>query len=77
MKKTLCLIMALGLSTQIAAAPSEKSVLSHYADLAQAKYEDSLETARALQKSVDGLIAKPTETNLTKARKAWKAARAP
>ena len=70
MNKTLFFLLALGLSTQISAAPSEQSVLSHYADLALTKYENSLMTARVLQKDVNGLIAKPTETNSTKARSA-------
>ena len=31
----------------------EKAVLDHYADIAQAKYEDALTTAHALQKAID------------------------
>ncbi|MDJ0871536.1 MAG: imelysin family protein [Gammaproteobacteria bacterium] len=34
-------------------------------------------TARKLQKAVDKLIAKPSESRLKKARAAWKAARLP
>ena len=59
------------------AAPGERAVLDHYADLAQAMYQDSLTTAQALERAVDALIAKPTEANLTAARAAWKAARVP
>lgn len=57
--------------------PSETAVLVHYSDLAHAVYEDSLITARSLNKAVNNLIAEPTEKNLTAAREAWKAARVP
>ena len=61
----------------VQAKPSEQDVLNHYADLAHAKFEDSLTTAITLQKAVDALIAKPTESNMAAARAAWKAARMP
>jgi len=53
------------------------AILSNYADIAQAGYEDSLSTAMALDDAVDALIAKPTDENLAAARKAWLAARVP
>jgi len=53
------------------------AILTNYADIAQAGYEDSLSTAMALDDAVDALIAKPTDENLTAARKAWLAARVP
>ena len=59
------------------AATSERDVLSHYADLAHAVYEDSLISARTLQGAVNQLIAEPTEANLAGARDAWVAARVP
>ena len=59
------------------AAASERDVLSHYADLAHAVYEDSLVSARGLQGAVNRFIAGPTEANLAKARDAWRAARIP
>jgi len=77
MNKAFSLVVLFGLSGQLWAAPSEKDVLRHYADLAHAKYEDSLTTARALRKAVDRLIATPTEANLAEARGAWRAARVP
>jgi putative iron-regulated protein len=58
-----------------AVEPAE--VVAHYADLAAAKYGDSLITARALQGAVAALIAAPSDETLTAARDAWKAARAP
>lgn len=60
-----------------ASAAEPAAVLTHYADLAHAKYEDSLTTAKALDSAIDALIAKPSEATLTAARKAWIAARVP
>jgi putative iron-regulated protein len=59
------------------AATSERDVLSHYADLAHAVYEDSLISARTLQGAVNQFVAEPTEANLAAARDAWVAARVP
>ncbi len=53
------------------------SVNSHYADIAEAVYADSLATAKQLQQAINVLLDKPTEANLTAAREAWVAARAP
>lgn len=58
-----------------AAEPS--AVLANYADIAQAKYEDSLTAAKQLKSAVDALIAKPSAETLAAAREAWKAARIP
>ncbi|MGV8856547.1 MAG: imelysin family protein [Devosia sp.] len=60
-----------------AAAPSEAEVLSNYADIALAGYEDALATAKALDAAIDALIADPSETTLTAARDAWRASRIP
>ncbi len=59
----------------LAATPEE--VVTHYADLAAAKYADSLTAAQALQAAVDALIATPTAETLMAARSAWTAARVP
>jgi putative iron-regulated protein len=45
--------------------------------VAHAKYEDSLTTAKALDKAIDALIAKPSEATLKAARAAWIKARVP
>ena len=63
--------------TAFAAAPAQSDVLSAYADLALAGYEDSLATARDLDAAIDALIANPSEDTLAAARAAWKAARIP
>jgi len=59
------------------AADGTKDVLNTYADVAQAGYEDSLDTARTLKLAVDALLVEPTEANLRAARAAWIAARIP
>ena len=71
--------LALCLSVSPAAAkdPGVGKVLTTYADIAQAGYEDSLATAKTLQKAVDTFIAEPTDANLKAARSAWIAARVP
>ncbi|SLN75887.1 imelysin family protein [Oceanibacterium hippocampi] len=69
---------AMLLSTATAAAGVDKrAVLSHYADIAQAGYEDSLIAARGLQERIDALLAAPSAATLDAARKAWIAARVP
>jgi putative iron-regulated protein len=52
-------------------------VLTIYADIAQAGYTESLDTARTLKLAVDSFLAKPTNDNLRGARAAWIAARIP
>ena len=74
------LIAALALSTTLSApafAATPEEVTKTYADLAQAGYEDSLTTAKALQAAVDSLIAAPSDATLQAARAAWLAARVP
>ncbi len=85
MKKALVALAALvalpactvAATTEQAASTPEGDVLTNYADLAHAKYEDSLITARALQGAVNRLVAEPTEENLAAAKDAWLAARVP
>ena len=60
-----------------AAGADPKAVLTTYSDIALAKYEDALTTAKALDTAVDALIATPSEETLKAAREAWKAARIP
>ena len=58
-------------------AVSERDVLSHYAALAHAVYEDALLAARTLQVEVNRLTDEPTETHLENARDAWRLSRIP
>ncbi len=60
-----------------AAATDAAAVLNHYAALAHAKYEDSLNTAKALDAAIDALIATPGDETLKAARAAWIKARVP
>jgi putative iron-regulated protein len=73
------MLIALGFGTSPspAAEPSVKDVLTAYADIAQAGYEDALVTATTLKLAVDAFLAHPTEANLRAARAAWIAARQP
>jgi putative iron-regulated protein len=59
------------------AASDPKAIITTYADIALAKYEDSLSTAKLLDQAIDALIAKPSAETLNAARAAWKAARIP
>ncbi|MEM1430868.1 MAG: imelysin family protein, partial [Pseudomonadota bacterium] len=58
-------------------AQDRADVLNTYADIAEAKYTDSLVTAQALQSAVDALIANPSAEALEAAKHAWLASRVP
>ena len=58
-------------------APTKADVLNTYANIAEAKFEDSLISARKLQDAVNALIADPSDATLNAARAAWVAARVP
>jgi len=60
-----------------AQAADSASVVKHYAELAEAKYQDSLTTAKALDAAIDALIATPSEATLKGAKDAWIKARIP
>lgn len=77
MKMVLSLIIGIALVSPIQAAPNEKAVLAHYADLAHAMYQDALITAKVLRTSVNELVSEPNEANLAAAKEAWKNARIP
>ncbi|HEX2446941.1 MAG TPA: imelysin family protein [Methyloceanibacter sp.] len=72
-----CVGVTAGLGIAHGADATPKNVLKIYADIAQAGYEDSLDTAKTLKLAVDAFLAKPTEGNLRAARAAWIAARIP
>jgi putative iron-regulated protein len=59
----------------VAAEPAE--VVSHYADIAQATYDDSLTGALKLQAAIETFLAAPSEETLEGARDAWREARVP
>ncbi|MGO4569717.1 imelysin family protein [Rhizobium sp. 2YAF20] len=59
------------------AAPDEAAVIKHYAEVAHAKYEDSLITAKRLDTAIDALLANPSKKTLDEARARWIEARVP
>lgn len=68
MNRLLAIAAGLALGAQAWAVPSETAVLGHYADLARAKYRDSLLTAQSLQKAVSHLLVEPSDASLHAAR---------
>jgi Uncharacterized iron-regulated protein len=64
-------------NTVRAEAPTPTAVVTAYADLAQAMYQDAHRAARELQAAVDAFLADPTDATLAKARAAWLASRIP
>ncbi|MES0863112.1 imelysin family protein [Ruegeria sp. SCPT10] len=72
-------VLALCVATTASAAdaPAKADVLNTYANIAEAKYDDSLIAAKSLQAAVNALIAAPSDATLNAARAAWLAARVP
>ena len=78
MKYTILTTTALVTALSTSAFAVEKAdVLGTYADIAAAKYGDSLTTAQTLQAAVNALIANPSADALQTAKTAWLAARVP
>ena len=78
MKRTYLASTALCLALATPVFAVEKAdVLNHYTDMAEAKYADSLTTAKTLQAAVNALVADASAENLQAAKNAWFAARVP
>ena len=60
-----------------ALAANKGDVLANYADIAEAKFADSLATAKVLQNAIGALVASPSPGSLAAAKRAWLAARVP
>ena len=60
-----------------ALAVDKAAVLDTYANIAAAKYQDSLVTAQTLQAAVNTLVTTPSAEALQNAKEAWLAARIP
>lgn len=58
-------------------AADPNAVVETYADIALAKYEDSLTATKSLDEAIDALIARPSKETLGAARQSWRAARVP
>ncbi|SPH19627.1 Iron-regulated protein A [Ascidiaceihabitans donghaensis] len=69
-------VLCLALATP-AFATDKTEVLQTYADIAAAKYADSLMTAQTLQDAVNALVANPSAEALQAAKSAWLSARVP
>lgn len=73
----------LAATTFLATAPlhaadvAPDAVVSHYADLAQASYEDSRLAADRLASAINTLLATPSPETMQAAREAWRQARVP
>ena len=74
---TSALALCLGTAAFADAHANKAAVRDTYADIAQAKYTDSLVTAQRLQAAVDALLANPSAEALEAAKSAWLAARVP
>ncbi|RVV97440.1 peptidase [Mesobaculum littorinae] len=77
MQRTMTATLALLAFGGAPAFADQAAVLTTYADIAHAGYEDSLTTAKRLQTAVDDLIAQPSADTLQAAKEAWLAARVP
>lgn len=60
-----------------AAEPKVKDIVKTYADIAEAKYEDSLVTALTMKAKIDAFVKAPSAATLKAARTSWIAARVP
>ena len=77
MKLKISIALGGALLSATPAFSDKAAVLETYADIALAKYEDSLTTAQSLQRAVDALIANPSAEALQAAKDSWIAARVP
>ncbi len=64
-------------TSNMAFAAEPKEVVSNYADIAYAVFDDAYITAQNLQKAIDKLIDNPSTETLEQARNAWLASRVP
>ena len=65
------------MSNSAFSATQPKDVVSHYADIAYAVFDDSYIAAQQLQSAIAVFIKSPSESTLEQARKAWLASRVP
>jgi putative iron-regulated protein len=75
--KTTATAMALALTVAAPAFADKAAVLTNYANIAHAGYEDSLIKAKELQSAIDALLATPSEAALAAAKTAWLESRVP
>lgn len=73
-------LLAVSVALLAACAPKppddpRRPVVANYAQLVQTSYEDTVRGARELDRSIDELIAEPSEAHLKAARMRWREAR--
>jgi putative iron-regulated protein len=81
--RALALGVALGATSPLVMAASPagtdaaevSGVLAQYAEIAHASYDDTLQSARIMQKAIDAFLAQPSAESQQAARKAWLDAR--
>ncbi len=71
------MVLPFAISATSALAVDKSAVLDTYADIAAAKYQDSLIAAQSLQASVNALLADPSAEALQAAKEAWLKSRIP
>ncbi len=71
------LVLVIGSTGYSLAKVDAKAVLQNYANIAHAGYEDSLITAKALEKAINTFLKNPNDETLSAAKDAWLAARVP
>ena len=64
-------------ATPAFADTTAEAVVDHYADIAEAKFEDSLATAKSLDAAIKSFLENPSQAGLDAARVAWLASRVP
>lgn len=73
----IALSLSMGAITAAWAQADAPSVIETYADIAEAKYQDSLAAARSLEEAVQAFLAQPSEQTQNAAKEAWLEARIP
>tara|TARA_R110002020_G_scaffold185411_3_gene383034 strand:+ start:4454 stop:5728 length:1275 start_codon:yes stop_codon:yes gene_type:complete len=71
------LLASTALTAMARADTTPEAVIEHYADIAEAKFADSLSTAKALDAAIEAFLETPTEEKLAAAKAAWLTARVP
>jgi putative iron-regulated protein len=74
---TSALALCFGTAAMAGGHLTKAAVLENYANIAEAKYTDSLMTAKQLQTAVGALLANPSAEALEAAKSAWLVARVP
>lgn len=76
-KFVLALTIAAALEAPLVLAADQNltPVLQHYANLVRANYDDTLNSAQAMQRAIQAFLAAPSSATQKAAQDAWRAAR--